>query len=136
MIEIIEHFSTVVDEYITWDSSVFAQGCLNNDNIVLNDQHRVRIYSDHWAWHFRINSKLLVRSTFSDGKLVCIIISDKADYDDIHFQLYVGEKKILLQQDWYDIVDFQAIAFQLDTITKYDFNVSTVSNILTKLGVI
>jgi len=135
MRETIDKLDEIVRQFITYDRTVFDY-LPNKEKVNLSGENELVIRKDDdiYVWQCRLNQREYSLFTFIDKKLYSIEILTLFDVDEIEFQLYVGDKKYLINCDWFDKIDFEAQAFQIDTTNRFDFSLLTVNSILKNLG--
>lgn len=135
MRETIDKLDEKVRQFITYDSSIFNL-LPNNETILItsgSERETVKRNDNSYVWTYKLTLRNTSVCTFIDKKLYSIHIVNIMN-DLTLFQLYVGDKKYLINCDWFDKIDFEAQAFQIDTTTRFDFSLLTVNSILKNLG--
>lgn len=130
----IEKLVTLSDMFSNYDKSIF-QRLPNGNSINLNSIESVQRTEKGYTWYRRLSPDRYAIVDFSGGSLDSLKIVSSWNYDEIYFQLYVGSEKYLIDQFWFDRLDFEAQAFQIDTTTRFEFSLMSVHQILTSFGV-
>lgn len=130
----IEKLVTLSDMFSNYDKSIF-QRLPNGNSINLNSIESVQRTEKGYTWYRRLSPDRYAIVNFSGGSFDSLKIVSSWNYDEIYFQLYVGSEKYLIDQFWFDRLDFEAQAFQIDTTTRFEFSLMSVHQILTSFGV-
>lgn len=130
----IEKLVTLSDMFSNYDKTIFYR-LPKGESITLNQIEQVTGNENGYTWYSRLGQDRDSLVYFSGGSLTSIKIVSTWDYDEIFFQLYVGSEKYLIDQLWFDRIDFEAQAFQTDTTIKFEYSLLSVRQILTSLGV-
>lgn len=130
----IEKLTSLAKVFSSYDTSIF-QRLEKGNKITLNPIEYVERTDIGYTWYRRLGPDRYGIFVFSGGSLDAVKVVSSWNFDEIFFQLYVGSKKYLINQFWFDRLDFEAQAFQIDTTTDYDFSMLSVHEILTDLGV-
>lgn len=130
----IEKLVTLSDMFSNYDKSIF-QRLPNGNSITLNAIESVQRTEKGYTWYRRLSPDRYAIVDFSGGSCDSIRIVSSWNYEEIYFQLYIGSEKYLIDQFWFDRLDFEAQAFQIDTTTRFEFSLMSVHQILTSFGV-
>ncbi|EBS4516441.1 hypothetical protein DQT32_03295 [Salmonella enterica subsp. enterica serovar Braenderup] len=84
-----------------------------------------------------IDDDMFVRFRFKNGELCHIKITNRHNTGGnmTAFQVLIGEKKILINESWFDRMNFEAEAFQKDTQAIYPFSLVGINDVLLSFGV-
>ena len=130
----IEKLAEFAKVFATYDTNIF-QRLANGKKVTLSPIEYVKRTEIGYNWYRRLSPDRYGIFVYSHGTLDAVQVVSALDFDEIFFQLYVGSKKYLINQTWFDRLDFEARAFQIDTTTDYNFSMLSVYEILTDLGV-
>jgi hypothetical protein len=84
-----------------------------------------------------VDDDMFVRLRFKNAELCHIKITNRHNTGGnmTAFQVLIGEKKILINEVWFDRMNFEAEAFQKDTQGIFPFSLMGINDVLLSFGV-
>lgn len=127
----------------------------DGDSVLIHDEFQIQVYDTsknvyfpmdfEIAYHFVSEEfrSFVVYGTFEGSAYPVHLGSSASPYFTTTpsrvkkpcFSLYTGKKKYLISNEWYDIVDFEAKAFQDSTVNSSKLGLSLAQTIIEKMGV-
>ncbi|QOI71281.1 hypothetical protein pEaSNUABM50_00340 [Erwinia phage pEa_SNUABM_50] len=132
--DIIKIITNVLESMTDIDFSIFDHMTDSEDYVEVNVGMKASKDKDNIIFYGKMGEEFFIRICFRDSKLHFVkVIHTKSSH--LILQFYVGEKKYLINEMWFDRMEFESKAFQMDTTNELPFSLLDINEIFKIMGV-
>lgn len=116
------------------DFSIFNCMTDSEDYIEVNNAFKVNKDKNNIIFYGKLNEECFLRICFINEKLQFVKIVHNAN-SKLILQIHIGDTKLLINESWFDRMEFESKAFQLDTTEFYPFSLLEINELFKILGI-